>query len=196
MQKYGYVRVSTAEQNTDRQRIALLNYGVNKENIFEDKWTGKDFNRPAYNKMLQVLEAGDLLVIKSVDRLGRNYRDILKQWQYLVFDREINISVIDVPVLDTSENADNLTHELINSMILRLLSYVAETEREFILQRQKEGIAAAKARGVNFGRPNKKVPKKFYPLKEAYLDKKISSRTAGERLGISHTTFLKWVKEN
>ncbi len=194
MRTFGYVRVSTVEQRTDRQYSALEKFGVDRENIFEDKWSGADFDRPAYNQLLNVLEAGDLLVIKSLDRLGRSYKDMLKAWRYLKEDKNVDIYIIDMPILDT-RTSNGLTGELISGIILQLLSYVAETEREFILQRQKEGIAEAKKKGIKFGRPAYEIPKEFFRLKREYEDKKISSREAGDALNISHTTFIRWVEK-
>lgn len=194
MRTFGYVRVSTVEQRTDRQYSALEKFGVDRENIFEDKWTGVNFDRPAYNELLNVLKAGDLLVIKSLDRLGRNYKEMLKAWRYLKEDKSVDIYIIDMPILDT-RTSNGLTGELISGIILQLLSYVAETERDFILQRQKEGIAEAKKKGIKFGRPAYEVPKEFFHLKSKYEDKKISSREAGKALNISHTTFIRWVEK-
>lgn len=194
MRMFGYVRVSTVEQKTDRQYSALEKFGVDKDKIFEDKWTGISFDRPAYNDLLNVLQEGDLLVIKSLDRLGRSYKEMLRAWRHLREDKGVDIYIIDMPILDTRTN-NGLTGELISGIILQLLSYVAETEREFILQRQKEGIVEAKKKGVRFGRPAYKIPKEFYGLKDAYQDNIISSREAGKALNISHSTFIRWVEK-
>lgn len=194
MKIYGYVRVSTLEQNTDRQVFALKKVGVKEENIFIDKASGKDFDRPAYRKLIETIEAGDLLYIKSLDRLGRNYHEMLSEWHSLVNEKQIDIAIIDLPILDTRKR-NGLTAELIYGIILQLSSFIAQTERETILARQKEGIKAAKLRGVKFGRPELERTAEFYKLKQFYLNDEISSRQAAQRLDISHTTFLRWVKE-
>ena len=188
---YGYVRVSTREQNEERQMIALHNFPVLPENIYMDKQSGKDFNRPKYQKLLKKLKKKDILVVKSIDRLGRNYKEILDQWRYLTKTKEVYIVVLDMPLLDTRESND-LIGTLIADVVLQLLSYVTETERENIKQRQAEGIAAAKARGVKFGRPNKKVPVNFYKVYKRWHYKKISGREAARQLGVSYSTFMKW----
>lgn len=149
---YGYIRVSSKEQNEDRQVVSLLEAGVKAENIFTDKQSGKDFNRPQYMGLLKKLKKGDVLYIKSIDRLGRNYEEILKQWHILTNEKEIDIAVIDMPLLDTRRGKD-LMGTFISDIVLQILSFVAENERSNIRQRQAEGIAAAKARGVKFGRP-------------------------------------------
>ena len=158
--EYGYVRVSTKEQNEDRQLIAMREFGIDDGSIVLDKQSGKDFKRPGYRGLVRRLKAGDTLVIKSIDRLGRNYDEILEQWRLLTKEKGIAIVVLDMPLLDTRKGRD-LTGELIANIVLQLLSYVAQTEREFNHQRQAEGIAAAKARGVHFGNPGKPVPEAF-----------------------------------
>ena len=155
---YGYVRVSTREQNEDRQLIAMRDFGV--ERIYTDKQSGKDFERPRYKRLVRRLKPEDVLVIKSIDRLGRNYDEILEQWRYLTKEKNVAIVVLDMPLLDTRKNKD-LTGTLIADIVLQLLSYVAQTERDFIRQRQKEGIAAAKSRGVKFGREPMAMPREF-----------------------------------
>ncbi len=191
---YGYIRVSTKEQNEDRQKIALQEFGVLLKNIVIDKKSGKDFNRPGYQKLCRKIKQGDTLVIKSIDRLGRNYNEILEQWRYLTKEKKISIIVLDMPLLDTRKGND-LIGEVIADIVLQLLSYVAQTEREFIHQRQAEGIAAAKARGVKFGRRPMEKPDQFQEIYEMWLRNEISARGAGKKLGVSHGTFLKWVKE-
>ena len=151
MNTYGYIRVSTKEQNEDRQMIAMREFGVVDRHIILDKQSGKDFQRPGYCWLIQKLKAGDTLVIKSIDRLGRNYDEILEQWRLLTKEKQVSIVVLDMPLLDTRKGRD-LTGVLIADIVLQLLSYVAQTEREFNRQRQAEGIAAAKARGIRFGR--------------------------------------------
>lgn len=191
---YGYARVSTREQNEQRQLIALTQFGLLRKNIFVDKQSGKDFARPQYRRLIRRLREGDTLVIKSIDRLGRNYREILEQWRIITKEKEAAIVVLDMPLLDTRKNHD-LTGTLIADIVLQLLSYVAETERTFIHQRQAEGIAAAKERGVRFGRPPKKIPPEFEMIRGAWQRKELSARAAGKQLGVTHTTFLKWAKE-
>ena len=191
---YGYIRVSTKDQNEERQRIALINAGVLPKNIILDKQSGKDFNRPGYRRLCKKLKPGDTLFIKSIDRLGRNYNEILEQWRYLTKEKGIAIVVLDMPLLDTRKGRD-LTGELISDIVLQLLSYVAQTEREFIRQRQAEGIAAAKARGVHFGRKPMERPPEFAEIYQRWHNRELSARKAAAILKISHQTFLKWTKE-
>lgn len=192
--EYGYIRVSSREQNEDRQLIALMDYGIGQKAVFMDKQSGKDFDRPNYKRLIRKLKKDDTLVIKSIDRLGRNYEEILEQWRVITKEKRASIVVLDMPLLDTSKNRD-LTGTLIADIVLQLLSYVAQTEREMIHQRQMEGIAAAKARGVRFGRKPMVRPKEFYTLRQAWLRNEISARKASTILGISCKTFLKWAKE-
>lgn len=192
---YGYIRVSTKDQNEDRQRIALLEAGVPLKHIILDKQSGKDFNRPGYRKLCKKIKPGDVLFIKSIDRLGRNYNEILEQWRYLNREKGISIVVLDMPLLDTRKGKD-LTGELISDIVLQLLSYVAQTEREFIRQRQSEGIAAAKARGVQFGRRPMEKPAEYEAVYQQWCRNELSARQAAARLGTSHQTFLKWTREN
>ena len=191
---YGYIRVSTKDQNEDRQRIALIDAGVLPKNIILDKQSGKDFNRPGYRRLCKKAKPGDTLFIKSIDRLGRNYNEILEQWRYLTKEKRIAIVVLDMPLLDTRKGRD-LTGELISDIVLQLLSYVAQTEREFIRQRQAEGIAAAKARGVHFGRKPMERPPEFATIYRRWNNGELSARRAAATLKISHQTFLKWTKE-
>lgn len=190
---YGYIRVSTKDQNEDRQKIALAQFPVPSENIFMDKLSGKDFNRPQYKRLVKKLRKGDMLVIKSIDRLGRNYEEILNQWRIITKEKMADVVVLDMPLLDTRQTGRNLTGTFVADLVLQILSYVAQTERENIKQRQMEGIAAAKMRGVRFGRPRKNVPVDFYSIKLEWEDKKVSSREAARRLGVSQDTFLRWV---
>lgn len=194
MSLYGYVRVSSSDQNIDRQMIAMREQGVEDINIFVDKQSGKDFDRPAYRAMLRRLKSGDVLILKSIDRLGRNYDDILEQWRYITKEKQADIAVLDMPLLDTRSGKD-LLGTLIADIVLQLLSYVAQTEREFIRQRQAEGIAAAKARGVKFGRAPLVRPPEFEELKAIFLNGEISARKAAAAIGVTHKTFAKWVKE-
>ena len=193
-ESYGYVRVSTKDQNEERQMIAMNEYGIAKSKIFMDKQSGKDFDRPQYKRLIRRLRPGDVLVIKSIDRLGRNYDEILEQWRIITREKGVGIVVLDMPLLDTSQGRD-LTGTLISDIVLQLLSYVAQTERENIRQRQAEGIAAAKARGVHMGRPPIKTPESFFAMKDLYLRGLISSRKAAENLGISVTTFTRWIRQ-
>ena len=194
-QTYGYVRVSTKEQNEDRQLIAMQNFGVKQSNIYMDKLSGKDFERPKDKRLMKKIKPGDTLVIKSIDRLGRNYEEILEQWRIITKEKQVGIVVLDMPLLDTRHKND-LTGTLIADIVLQLLSYVAETERINIRQRQAEGIAAAKARGVHLGRPRIDIPVEFYILKERYQSREITTREAAKILGISATTFLRWVDQD
>ena len=185
---YGYVRVSTKGQNEDRQMDAMRRFGVPEEHIVVEKQSGKDFNRPAYLRLVEVLKTGDVLVVKSIDRLGRNYEEILDQWADLTKRREVSIVVLDMPLLDTRRDRD-LTGVLIADIVLQLLSYVAQTERDFIRQRQAEGIAAAKERGVRFGRKRLSMPEQFEELAEEWWQGRVTAVQAGRELGISRTTF-------
>ena len=192
--EYGYIRVSTREQNEQRQLIALRAFGIEEERIFMDKQSGKDFARKGYRRLIRKLKNGDTLVIKSIDRLGRNYEEILEQWRIITKEKQAAIVVLDMPLLDTRQSRD-LTGTLIADIVLQLLSYVAQTEREFIRQRQAEGIAAAKQNGVRFGRKPLERPTAFCEIQKQWLDRKISARAAARELGVTHSTFLRWAKE-
>ena len=189
---YGYVRVSSKDQCEDRQVLALREHGVPEKNIFMDKLSGKDFNRPEYIRLLRRLRPGDILVIKSIDRLGRNYEEIQEQWRIITKVKQADIQVIDMPLLCTTGTHEDLTSKFIADLVLQILSYVAQTERESIKERQKEGIEAAKLRGVRFGRPRKQVPENFSEIRTLWEDGKITSRQAAAELGISQETFLRW----
>lgn len=193
--EYGYARVSTREQNEERQLIALREFGLNDGQVILDKQSGKDFDRRGYRRLLRKLKDGDTLVIKSIDRLGRNYEEILEQWRVITKEKKAAIVVLDMPLLDTRKSRD-LTGTLIADIVLQLLSYVAQTEREFIRQRQAEGIAAAKAQGVKFGRPRKALPEGFSEVKARWERGELSARAAGGLLGISHRSFLLWVQDD
>ncbi len=192
---YGYVRVSTQEQNEARQLAAMRAFGVAEEDLVVEKQSGKDFRRPLYQRLVAGLRAGDVLVIKSIDRLGRNYTEILEQWSAITKGREAAIVVLDMPLLDTRQGRD-LTGTLIADIVLQLLSYVAQTERENLRARQAEGIAAAKARGVRFGRRRLELPEGFEEMAALWRQGKISARTAAGELGMSHDTFLRRAKEH
>lgn len=191
---YGYVRVSTKEQCEERQIIALREFPVPENNIFMDKLSGKDFNRPKYKSLLRKLKPQDTLVVKSIDRLGRNYEEILKQWRFITKGKHVNIVVLDMPLLDTRQVSNDLTGTFLADLVLQILSYVAQTERENIHQRQMEGIVAAKMRGVRFGRPRKEIPLEFAALKAEWEKGNISSRNAANQLGVSQNTFLRWAR--
>jgi len=191
-QIYGYVRVSSREQNEDRQLVAMRDFGVQVGNIFLEKLSGKDFERPAYRRLLRKLKPGDTLVFKSIDRLGRDYGEILEQWRIITKERLAAIVVLDIPLLDTRQKERDLTGTFIADLVLQILSYVAQTEREMIRQRQAEGIAAAQARGVKFGRPPMERPDIFCEVLQAWERREISAREAGRLLGISYKTFQTW----
>jgi len=194
-QTYGYIRVSTRDQNEDRQLVAMRDFGVTDGNIFIDKQSGKDFNRQGYRRLLKKLKPGDTLVIKSIDRLGRDYDEILQHWRSLTKEQHIAIVVLDMPLLDTRQKERDLTGTVIADIVLQLLSYVAQQEREFICQRQAEGIAAAKARGVRFGRPPMERPAMFGEVRDAWERKEISAREAARRLEVNRMTFHAWMEE-
>lgn len=192
---YGYARVSTKEQNEQRQIIALTQFGLSEKCIYVDKQSGRDFERPQYRRLVRKLKDGDTLVVKSIDRLGRNYEEILEQWRIITKEKAAAIVVLDMPLLDTRKSRD-LTGTLIADIVLQLLSYVAQTEREFIRQRQAEGIAAAKSRGVQFGRKPKEKPPEYPTVLEAWRRKELSARAAAAKLGITHKTFQKWAEQD
>lgn len=192
---YGYVRVSTQEQNEARQLAAMRSFGVAEENITVEKLSGKDFRRPRYRRLVKRLRQGDVLVVKSIDRLGRDYTEILEEWRLITKEIAAAIVVLDMPLLDTRQNRD-LTGTLIADIVLQLLSYVAQTERENIRQRQAEGIAAARERGGLLGRERIELPEDFRDLAELWQEGRISSRNAARELGISYQTFLRRAKEH
>ena len=191
---FGYVRVSSVEQNEDRQLIALENVGVAKRNIFIDKQSGKNFERPKYKRLVKKLKPGDLLCIQSIDRLGRNYIEIQEQWRFLTKDKGVDIVVLDMPLLDTRSGKD-LLGTFIADLVLQILSFVAQTEREHIRERQAQGIAAAKDRGVKFGRPAKELPPNFYSVLEKWQRQELSGREAARECNMPATTFLKKAKQ-
>ena len=186
--KYGYARVSTKEQKEDRQLIALREYGIAEYNIFIDKQSGKDFERHEYQTLMQVLQEGDVLVVKSLDRLGRNYREMIKQWQYITQEINADIVVMDMELLDTTRHKD-LLGMLISEIVLQLLSYVAESERINTMQRQAEGIAAAKARGVKFGRPKRFAAEDYIDVFTDYRQGIISKNDAITLIGCCKASF-------
>ncbi len=188
MKIYGYVRVSSKDQNEDRQLIALKGVGVEEREIFTDKISGKDFNRPSYKRLLRKIKKGDLLYIKSIDRLGRNYEEILVEWRRLTKEHGVDIAVLDMPLLDTRRGKD-LVGTFLADIVLQVLSFVAENERANIRQRQAEGIAAAKLRGVKFGRPRKPLPSNFACVRELWLSGKITGTAAAKLCGMPLATF-------
>lgn len=194
MKIYGYVRVSSTDQNEDRQIREMEKLEISPKNIFIDKQSGKDFERPQYQKMLKKLKPGDLLYILSIDRLGRNYQEIQNQWRYLTKEIGIDICVIDMPILDTRPYKD-LLGTFISDLFLAVLSFVAENERDNIKKRQAQGIAAAKARGVKFGRPEKQLPDDFPALVKLWEKKKIPLQDILQRCGISEATFYRRLRE-
>lgn len=185
---YGYVRVSTKDQNEDRQLIALQEMSIPEKNIFVDKQSGKDFKRPMYKRMLRKIKKDDLLYVKSIDRLGRNYAEILEQWRILTKEKRIDIVVLDMPLLDTRRGKD-LMGTFLSDIVLQVLSFVAENERTNIRKRQAEGIAAAKARGVRFGRPPKPLPENFHQVYQQWKNGKITGTTAAKKCGMPLSTF-------
>lgn len=185
---YGYVRVSAKDQNEDRQIIAMREVGVSEKNIYMDKQSGKDFKRKQYKRLVRKMKKDDLLYIKSIDRLGRNYEEIIKQWRYLTKEKRIDIIVLDMPLLDTRRGKD-LMGTFLSDIVLQVLSFVAENERSNIRQRQAEGIAAAKARGVKFGRPLKPLPENFHTIYQRWRNGKITGTKAAEECNMPITTF-------
>lgn len=192
---YGYMRVSTVEQNEARQRIELIKWGIIEQNLYSDKVSGRDFNRPQYQRLRRKLRQGDVLVVKSIDRLGRNYQDIQEEWRYIVKEKKADIVILDMPILDTRTNKD-LIGTLISDIVLQLLSYVAQSERENIRIRQAEGIAAARLRGVHLGRSSNPIPQEFYEVYEQYSSKLCSLREAAERLGLTANQFEWMVRKH
>lgn len=191
---YGYARVSSRDQNLDRQIIALTKEGVNEENIFIDKQSGKDFNRPAYQELVNKIVPNDLIIIKSIDRLGRNYSEILEQWSLITKTKKVDIKVIDMPLLDTSYCKD-VMGTFISDLVLQVLSFQAEQERAYIKQRQAEGIAAARLNGVQFGRPRKPLPSNFEDLYQRFRKNEPVSKLAKECLEVSESTLRLRLKE-
>ena len=194
MEIYGYVRVSSTDQNEDRQMLALEKQNIADKNIYIDKLSGKDFNRPAYKKLIKKLKSGDLLYILSIDRLGRNYEEIQNQWRVLTKEIGADICVIDMPLLDTRQGKD-LMGTFIADLVLQILSFVAQSERENIRKRQLQGIAAAKAKGVRFGRPEKEIPPEFISLINEWEMKKITVAEILEMCKISESTFYRRLRE-
>lgn len=193
--KYGYIRVSTKEQNVDRQLSAILEEGIEIRNIYIDKASGKDFNRKKYKKLIRKLKAGDELYIKSIDRLGRNYDEIIKEWNLITKEKNVEIIVLDFPLLDTRTKTCDLTGKFIADIVLQILSYVAQIERENTHQRQMEGIKEAKKRGVKFGRPKCNLPDNFHEIAANWQNGNLSLREGARILKVSHSTFSRKMKE-
>ena len=192
--KYAYIRVSSKDQNIDRQVDAMEKIGISRKQMYIDKQSGKDFQRKNYQRLIKNLKAGDELYVKSIDRLGRNYDDIIEQWTYLTKVKDVNIIVLDFPLLDTRNQVDGVTGKFIADIVLQLLSYIAQIERENIHQRQAEGIKLAKQKGVHLGRPRLPIPEDFYSLYPLYKQHKISKREGARRLNTNPTTFNNWIK--
>ena len=195
-QVFGYVRISAKDQNEARQLAALAEYDIPKRNLYIDRRSGKDFDRPAYKRLIKRLARGDLLIVQSIDRLGRDYGEILEQWRVITKEKQADIMILDMPLLNTRTQGKDLTGTFIADLVLQILSYVAQTEREFIHKRQAEGIAAAKARGVKFGAEKKPMPEGYGQIRDAWQAGEISLREAGEILGVSHMTFYRWCKRD
>ena len=187
---YGYVRVSSKEQNEDRQLITMKEMGVPEENIYVDKQSGKDFNRPEYRKLIKKIRKGDVLYIKSIDRFGRNYNEIMEQWRVITKVKEADIVVMDMPLLDTRSER-NLMGTFVSDLVLQILSFVAENERRNIKQRQSEGIAAARVRGVKFGRTSNVTRNEFLEIYRKWIEKEIDAKTAAKFSKVSLTTFYR-----
>lgn len=195
MERYGYVRVSTKEQNPERQFLAMRRQQIKQKNIYLDQMSGQDFSRPQYLELLNCLKKGDVIVVTSIDRLGRNYEEILEQWRHITKVIGADIQVIDMPLLNTDSFPTDLTGTFIADLVLQILAYVAETERAFIRQRQAEGIAAAKRKGTHFGRRKNDVPDEFDRYYRLWREGKLSIREAAKELHMSHSTFYRRCKE-
>ena len=193
MATYGYIRVSGVDQNEDRQLIAMQEFNIPQSNIFIDKQSGKNFDRPEYQSMIKKLKHGDLLYIKSIDRLGRNYDDIIEQWRLITKEKHADIAVIDFPILDT-RNGQDLMGTFIADTVLAVLSFVAQNERETLRQRQAEGIAAARLRGVKFGRPRIRLPKNFDGLFKIWYSGRLKTTDFMIKSGLAKTTFYRYLK--
>lgn len=193
--QYGYVRVSTSSQHIDRQVEALLEMGIDRNSIFIDYESGKDFNRKNYKRLIRKLKKDDLVIIKSIDRLGRDYNMIIEEWRLITKEKEADIMVIDMPLLDTRIEGKNLVGKFISDIVLQVLSFVAQNERETMRIRQAEGIKTAKARGVKFGRPRIKIPPNYEKVARQYLNKTITNKKACEILGMTRGTFYRYLKE-
>ena len=195
MAVYGYVRVSTKEQNLDRQIDSMHEQGISNQFIYADKESGKNFSRPAYKKLLSKIKPGDTVVFHSLDRMGRDYEEMGEQWRYITQVKKAKVKVLDMPLLDTGEGKGDVTEKLIADIVFKLLCYLSQKERENTLKRQEEGIRAAKSRGVRFGRPRREKPSCYEECVGLWQKGTISAREAARRLGCSHTAFLNWMEE-
>ncbi|MFQ8922902.1 MAG: recombinase family protein [Clostridium paraputrificum] len=195
MNKYAYIRVSSKDQNVERQIVAMEHVGLSLKQMYIDKQSGKNFKRKNYLKMVKKIKSGDEIYIKSIDRLGRNYEEIIEQWRYITKIKDVNIIVLDFPLLDTRNQVNGLTGKFIADLVLQILSYVAQVEKENIKQRQAEGIKITKENGVKFGRPVIPIPNEFEEVYQLYLKGEISKRAGAKRLGTNHVTFSNWIKK-
>lgn len=195
--KYGYIRVSSVDQNIERQENAMRQVGITGDSLFIDKQSGKDFSRPAYQRLINKCQQGDVIFIDSIDRLGRNYQEILEEWRILTKEKKVDIVVLDMPILDTRSTLakEDLTKTFVADMVLQILSYVVEKERQDIRRRQAEGIAAAKARGVKFGNPGIPIPENFAEIVARWRKKEITLNEALSVLGVSRSYFYDKVKK-
>ena len=194
MNKYGYIRVSSRDQNIARQVEAMLDIGLRKQDMYVDKQSGKDFDRGEYKRLVKKLKAGDELYVKSIDRLGRDYEEIIDQWRYLTKTKDIDIIVLDLDLLDTRKEINGITSKFIADLTLQILSYVAHIERDNTRKRQAEGIRIAKEKGVKFGRPRAEIPPDFEEVLTLWQENKISKREGARILNTNHTTFSRWIK--
>ncbi|MBO6164515.1 MAG: recombinase family protein [Lachnospiraceae bacterium] len=185
---YGYIRVSAKDQNEERQRVAMLEQGINPDHLYIDKQSGKDFDRPAYQKLVEDLQPGDVIFAASIDRLGRDYHEILEQWRYLAHEKKVHLVILDMPLLDTRQE-EGLLGTFISDLVLQLLSFVAQTERENIRSRQREGIAVARQKGVHLGRPCRKLPPEFDEACRLWLERTITATEAARRCNMPVSTF-------
>ena len=194
MNKYGYIRVSSRDQNIARQVEAMLDIGIRKQDMYVDKQSGKDFDRGEYKRLVKKLKAGDELYVKSIDRLGRDYEEIIEQWRYLTKTKDIDIIVLNLDLLDTRKEINGITSKFIADLTLQILSYVAHIERDNTRKRQAEGIRIAKEKGVKFGRPRAEIPPDFEEVLTLWQENKISKREGARILNTNHTTFSRWIK--
>lgn len=194
MNKYGYIRVSSRDQNIARQVEAMLDIGIRKQDMYVDKQSGKDFDRGEYKRLVKKLKAGDELYVESIDRLGRDYEEIIEQWRYLTKTKDIDIIVLDLDLLDTRKEINGITSKFIADLTLQILSYVAHIERDNTRKRQAEGIRIAKEKGVKFGRPRAEIPPDFEEVLTLWQENKISKREGARILNTNHTTFSRWIK--
>ena len=194
MNKYGYIRVSSRDKNIARQVEAMLDIGIRKQDMYVDKQSGKDFDRGEYKRLVKKLKAGDELYVKSIDRLGRDYEEIIEQWRYLTKTKDIDIIVLDLDLLDTRKEINGITSKFIADLTLQILSYVAHIERDNTRKRQAEGIRIAKEKGVKFGRPRAEIPPDFEEVLTLWQENKISKREGARILNTNHTTFSRWIK--